>query len=98
MAGTLYCGDNLEVLIEYIPDESVDLIYLDPPFNSQRTYNIVYKDSRAQQEAFKDCWRWENEAAGEYERFVSDAKAPARLRKLMRALHELLIDEDSDLL
>lgn len=97
MAGTLYCGDNLEVLTEYIPDESVDLIYLDPPFNSKRTYNIVYKDSRAQAEAFKDHWSWE-EVAGEYERFVSDAKASARLRKLMRALHEQLIEEDSDLL
>ena len=97
MAGTLYCGDNLEVLTEYIPDESVDLIYLDPPFNSKRTYNIVYKDSRAQAEAFKDHWAWE-EVAGDYERFVGDAKAPARLRKLMRALHEQLIDEDSDLL
>src|SRR5688572_30214199 len=97
MAGTLYCGDNLEVLTEYIPDESVDLIYLDPPFNSKRTYNIVYKDSRAQQEAFKDHWSWE-EVAGDYERFVADAKAPARLRKLLRALHEQLIDEDSDLL
>jgi site-specific DNA-methyltransferase (adenine-specific) len=97
MAGTLYCGDNLEVLSEYIPDESVDLIYLDPPFNSKRTYNIVYKDSRAQQEAFKDYWAWE-EVAGDYDRFVADAKAPARLRKLIRALHDQLIEEDSDLL
>jgi site-specific DNA-methyltransferase (adenine-specific) len=97
MAGTLYCGDNLEVLTEYVPDESVDLIYLDPPFNSKRTYNIVYKDSRAQEEAFKDHWSWE-EVAGDYERLVGDAMAPARLRKLIRALHEQLIDEDSDLL
>ena len=39
----LYYGDNLEVLRKYIPDESVDLIYLDPPFNSQANYNILYK-------------------------------------------------------
>lgn len=97
MAGTLYCGDNLEVLEEYVPDESVDLIYLDPPFNSQRTYNIVYKGSRAQEEAFKDYWAWE-EVAGIYTRLVESARVPPRLRKLLRALHELLIDDDADLL
>jgi 16S rRNA G966 N2-methylase RsmD len=40
---TLYFGDNLEVLREKIPDESFDLIYLDPPFNSKRPYNVLYK-------------------------------------------------------
>lgn len=97
MAGILYCGDNLEVLEQYVPEESVDLVYLDPPFNSQRTYNIVYKGSRAQEEAFKDYWAWE-EVAGQYARLVASARIPLRLRKLLRALHELLIDEDSDLL
>jgi len=43
---TLFYGDNLKVLREYIPDESVDLIYLDPPFNSNRTYNVLFKDER----------------------------------------------------
>ena len=41
---TLYYGDNLKILRKYIPDESVDLIYLDPPFNSKRAYNIIFKD------------------------------------------------------
>lgn len=41
---TLYYGDNLEILRNYIPDESVDLIYLDPPFNSNRDYNVLFKD------------------------------------------------------
>ncbi|HLZ80675.1 MAG TPA: hypothetical protein VKP04_03525, partial [Ktedonobacteraceae bacterium] len=43
---TLYYGDNLKVLREYIPDESVDLIYLDPPFNSSRNYNVLFKDEK----------------------------------------------------
>lgn len=40
----LYYGDNLDILREYIPDESVDLVYLDPPFNSNRSYNVIFKD------------------------------------------------------
>jgi site-specific DNA-methyltransferase (adenine-specific) len=57
----LYYGDNLQVLREHIADESVDLIYLDPPFNSKRDYNLLFKapsghDSEAQIEAFEDTW------------------------------------------
>ena len=57
----LYFGDNLQVLRESVTDESVDLIYLDPPFNSKRDYNLLCKspkghDSEAQIEAFKDSW------------------------------------------
>ena len=40
----LYYGDNLDILRRYIPDESVDLVYLDPPFNSDRNYNVIFKD------------------------------------------------------
>lgn len=59
---TLFYGDNLQILREYIPDESIDLIYLDPPFNSNRTYNVLFKDesgqnSEAQITAFEDTWR-----------------------------------------
>lgn len=66
---TLFYGDNLPILREYIPDESVDLIYLDPPFNSNRTYNVLFKqesgaDSEAQIAAFEDTWHW-NRAAEE---------------------------------
>jgi site-specific DNA-methyltransferase (adenine-specific) len=43
--GTLYYGDNLDILREYIADESVDLVYLDPPFNSNATYNVLFKAS-----------------------------------------------------
>lgn len=95
MAGIIYCGDNLDVLTEYVPRESVDLIYLDPPFNSQRTYNLVYKDQRAQEEAFKDFWSWE-EAAPAFARITEDAATPKPVRALLRALHETLIESDSD--
>ncbi|MDQ6949258.1 MAG: site-specific DNA-methyltransferase, partial [Actinomycetota bacterium] len=59
----LYYGDNLEILRRYIPDEAVDLVYLDPPFNSQRDYNVIFKDesgrgSDAQLLAFEDTWHW----------------------------------------
>ena len=58
---TLYYGDNLDILRDYIPDESVDLIYLDPPFNSNRSYNVLFKESsggssEAQIGAFEDTW------------------------------------------
>ena len=60
---TLYYGDNLPILREHIADESIDLIYLDPPFNSSRTYNVLFKDesgqdSEAQIAAFDDTWHW----------------------------------------
>jgi site-specific DNA-methyltransferase (adenine-specific) len=99
MSGIFYCGDNLELLtvLDLVPAESVDLVYLDPPFNSQRTFNIVYKDSRAQAEAFKDHWSWE-EAAPQYGRLLEATDTPPKLRTLLRGLHDLLIDEDSDLL
>jgi len=59
----LYYGDNLRILREHIADESVDLIYLDPPFNSNATYNVLFKaptgeQSKAQIEAFDDTWHW----------------------------------------
>jgi site-specific DNA-methyltransferase (adenine-specific) len=62
-ANTLFYGDNLEILTQYIPSESVDLVYLDPPFNSNRAYNVLFKDesnndSEAQIVAFDDTWHW----------------------------------------
>jgi DNA modification methylase len=95
MSGRIYCGDNLEVMREFIPRESIDLIYLDPPFNSQRTYNLIYKESNAQAEAFKDCWSWE-EAAPTYSRIVESGDIPKALRTILRALHDALIEDDSD--
>ncbi|MDR1849333.1 MAG: restriction endonuclease [Zoogloeaceae bacterium] len=69
-ANALYYGDNLDVLREYIKDESVDLIYLDPPFNSARDYNVLFaspkgEQSEAQIVAFKDTWHWGEQAERE---------------------------------
>jgi adenine specific DNA methylase Mod len=68
----LYFGDNLDVLREHVPSDSVDLIYLDPPFNSQANYNVLFRDSsgaaaEAQAEAFRDTWEWSESAANAYE-------------------------------
>jgi adenine specific DNA methylase Mod len=67
---TLFYGDNLPILRDYIADESVDLVYLDPPFNSNRSYNVLFRDesgqeAEAQITAFDDTWHW-NAAAGFY--------------------------------
>jgi DNA modification methylase len=100
MAGRIYCGDNLEVLSlsEFFQPEMVDLVYADPPFNSQRTFNVVYKDSNAQDEAFKDFWTW-TEAAPMYARLMGDSSLlPRSLKPLMESLHARLIDDDDDLL
>ena len=58
----LYFGDNLDVLERYVADESVDLVYLDPPFNSNASYNVLFKEhdgvrAAAQIKAFEDTWR-----------------------------------------
>ena len=71
----LYFGDNLDVLRESIRDESVDLIYLDPPFNSARDYNILFSspkgvESSAQITAFEDSWHWGDEAEHEFGEIV----------------------------
>jgi site-specific DNA-methyltransferase (adenine-specific) len=60
---TLFYGDNLPILREYVDGASVDLVYLDPPFNSSRSYNVLFKDesgreSEAQITAFDDTWHW----------------------------------------
>jgi DNA modification methylase len=76
---TLFYGDNLEILRDYIPDESVDLIYLDPPFNSSRNYNVLFKDesgkdSEAQITAFEDTWHWNSAAEESYNQLVTDSR------------------------
>lgn len=75
---TLFYGDNLRILREYIPDESVDLIYLDPPFNSNRSYNVLFKEesgksSEAQITAFDDTWHWGESAEETYQELVTQA-------------------------
>ncbi|XDE60607.1 DNA methyltransferase [Arthrospira platensis BEA 1257B] len=71
MANYLYYGDNLEVLRRYIKDDSVDLCYIDPPFNSKRNYNQIYNnigsEDKAQAQAFIDTWEWDNRAMHGFE-------------------------------
>ena len=79
---TLYYGDNLDILKNYIKDESVDLVYLDPPFNSNATYNVLFaqKDgtqSSAQIQAFEDTWQWDENAVRTYEYEVEKGGAIA---------------------
>ena len=66
----LFFGDNLGILREHIPDSSVDLIYLDPPFNSNATYSVLFaeggKRSAAQIKAYDDTWHWGGEAEAAY--------------------------------
>ena len=74
MTNALYYGDNLAVLRESIASESVDLVYLDPPFNSQATYNLLFRSptgqkSTAQIEAFEDTWHWTTDEGGAAEAF-----------------------------
>ena len=68
MGNVLYYGNNLQIMREYLAHKSVDLIYLDPPFNSKADYNVLFKEkngsrSEAQEHAFKDTWEWGPEAA-----------------------------------
>lgn len=96
-ANTLYYGDNLKVLREHIPDESIDLIYLDPPFNSKATYNILYKEqtgdrSQAQVTAFEDTWHWTIEAEKAFQEIVEIA--PPEVVNLMTALRDAIHTND----
>ncbi|HLX61378.1 MAG TPA: site-specific DNA-methyltransferase [Planctomycetota bacterium] len=89
----LYYGDNLNVLREHIRDESVDLIYLDPPFNSKRDYNLLFKSpkghkSEAQIEAFKDSWSWGEQAEKELDQLLKQKNANVAL--VMNALVSFL--------
>jgi len=90
---TLYYGDNLKVLKEHIKDESVDLIYLDPPFNSNRSYNVLFKDesgtsSDAQITAFDDSWHWGDTAQQTYEDLITNA--PANVASMINSLHQFI--------
>ncbi len=91
----LFFGDNLRVLREEIEDESVDLIYLDPPFNSKADYNVLYKnqsgeDNAAQAHAFKDTWEWDEAAAEAYHELMTRIEIPTNLKNLMASLKVFL--------
>lgn len=97
----LYYGDNLEVLRKHIKDESVDLCYIDPPFNSKRNYNQIYnnigKEDKAQAQAFIDTWEWDRYAIQGFEEIeknetLRNGKRPftEQSRKLILGLKEVL--------
>lgn len=95
MTNRMYYGDNLEILRsrEYFPKECVDLIYLDPPFNSNRNYNVLFKsesgaDSEAQITAFEDTWHWNEAALSTYFDLVQ--AAPAQVATAIKALMDLI--------
>jgi len=88
----LYYGDNLDILRRYIKDESVDLIYLDPPFNSNATYNVLFAEhngtgSAAQIKAFADTWVWDQTAAETYHFAV---EAGGKVSEALQAFMKLL--------
>jgi DNA modification methylase len=95
MPNTLYFGDNLDILREHLADASVDLIYLDPPFNSKRDYNLLFKtpkghSSEAQITAFEDSWHWGDQAEHEYAEILQQPNTDAAemIQSLRRFLHE----------
>jgi site-specific DNA-methyltransferase (adenine-specific) len=90
---TLYYGDNLPILREHVSDESVDLIYLDPPFNSSRSYNVLFKEesgaeSGAQITAFEDTWHWGADAERTYHEIIQNA--PSKVAVMLGALREFI--------
>ena len=90
---TLFYGDNLPILREYVPTESVDLVYLDPPFNSNRSYNVLFRDesghdSESQLVAFDDTWHWGDAAEQTYHDLVNDA--PAHVGGMIGALRQFI--------
>lgn len=92
----LYYGDNLDVLRRHIGDESVDLVYLDPPFNSARNYNVLFAEqdgsrAGAQIQAFEDTWRWDTSAADAYHQTVERG---GKVSQALQAFRLFLGDSD----
>ncbi len=94
---TLYYGDNLCVLRDHILAESIDLIYLDPPFNSNASYNVLFSSpkghqSDAQIQAFEDTWNWERHAAKEFEEILEQSNT--QVSEVLRSLLQFLGEND----
>jgi site-specific DNA-methyltransferase (adenine-specific) len=93
----LYYGDNYEVLQRYVKDESVDLVYLDPPFNSRQDYNVLFAEkdgsqSSSQIHAFEDTWEWDVDAERSYLHIVENIGG--RVADAMRAFKTFLGGSD----
>ncbi len=96
-ANTLFYGDNLDILREYIADETVDLVYLDPPFNSNATYNVLFhaptgEQSQAQIEAFGDTWHWNIHAEEAFDQVIKSGNSDAA--EMLRAMRSFLKEND----
>lgn len=94
---TLYYGDNLHVLRAHLAAESVDLIYLDPPFNSKRDYNLLFKSPKGQQSeaqitGFEDSWHWGEQAEREFDALLHQPNT--EVAQLIRALRQFLGEND----
>lgn len=95
-SGALFYGDNLDVLRRYVDDESVDLVYLDPPFNSNASYNVLFAEqdgsrSAAQIKAFGDTWSWDQGAA---ESFEATVESGGDISRTMQAFRTILGDSN----
>ncbi len=93
----LYFGDNLPILRQHIADASIDLIYLDPPFNSNATYNVLFRErsgdeSAAQITAFDDTWHWSLESERAYQDVITHG--PAKTGELLAAMRSFLGQND----
>lgn len=96
----LYYGDNLEIMRDHVASASVDLVYLDPPFNSSRAYNVIFArqdrsddDTAAQIRAFNDTWHWTPVTDGQYQRCLETTPAP--VGEALEAFHGLLGENDA---
>lgn len=96
----LYFGDNLDILRTYIADESVDLVYLDPPFNSNRNYSVIFNrhgevplDASAQIEAFEDTWQWTHFTDEQYAEYQQTM--PNKVADALTAFRTLLGENDA---
>ena len=91
MTNRLYYGDNLDILRQYVAGESVDLVYLDPPFNSNATYNVLFKErtgeeSPAQIKAFTDTWEWTRESERTFEQeIIGNPAASPKVKEMIGA-------------
>lgn len=96
VGNTLYYGDNLDILRRYVKDESVDLIYLDPPFKSNQDYNVLFAEqdgsrSAAQIKAFGDTWRWDVAAARAYQETVEQG---GKVSETLQGFRRIVGDSD----
>ena len=92
----LYYGDNLDVLQRYLANESVDLVYLDPPFKSDQNYNVLFAEqdgsrSAAQIQVFEDTWQWDQAAAEAYQEVV---EAGGKVSQALQAFRQFLGEND----